>query len=206
MSSPITLEVFSDYVCPWCYLASGRAERLVREFEIGVRLVHYPLHPRTPAEGMSLEELFAGRGYDMEAMYQRMKGLMEEEGLPYSRRTHTYNSRLAQELGTWAETQAGGGAIHAALYKAYFVDGVNIGEREVLVRIAGSVGLPEDEARAVLADRTFKAHVDADWEKSRAYEVTGVPSFVVQGMIMVGAQPYERLVKLVEKAGAARRG
>ena len=72
-----------------------------------VRWVHFPLHPETPAEGASLEALFAGRDIDLEAMYAHMKSLMDEEGLPYGRRTHTYNSRLAQELGTWADTQPG---------------------------------------------------------------------------------------------------
>ena len=71
--------------------------------------MHFPLHPETPAEGRSMAELYAGRNVDPEAMYQRMKGLMDAEGLPYGRRTHTYNSRLAQELGKWADTQPGGG-------------------------------------------------------------------------------------------------
>lgn len=182
-----------------------RTEKLAQVYDIVIKPVHFPLHPETPAEGKSLEELFAGRGYDMEAMYQRMKGLMDAEGLPYSRRTHTYNSRLAQELGTWADTQEGGGAIHDALYKAYFVDGVNIGDIDALVQIAGSVGLPEDEAREVLVSRSFKAQVDADWARSRQYEITGVPTFVANGMGVVGAQPYEMLVRLMDKAGAQRR-
>ena len=69
-------------------------------------------------EGQSLEQLFAGRGMDLDAMFARMKGLMDEEGLDYGQRTHTYNSRLAQELGKWAETQTGGEAIHDAMNRA----------------------------------------------------------------------------------------
>jgi hypothetical protein len=64
-----------------------------------VRCVYFPLHPETPPEGTPLTELFAGRNLDIKAMHARMKGLMDAEGLPYSVRTHTYNSRLAQELG-----------------------------------------------------------------------------------------------------------
>ena len=71
--------------------------------------MHFPLHPETPAEGISIEELFAGRDIDVDAMYRRMKSLMDAEGLPYGRRSHTYNSRLAQELGSWAETRPDGG-------------------------------------------------------------------------------------------------
>ena len=152
-----------------------------------------------------MAEFYASRGTDPEAAYQRMKTLMDAEGLPYGRRTHTYNSRLAQELGKWADTQPGGEAIHDALYRAYFVDARNIGDPGVLVEIAGSVGLPADEARAVLDERRFKDAVDADWAKSHQYGVTGVPTFVADRYGVVGAQPYNVLEQLVEKAGAARR-
>ena len=118
--------------------------------------MHFPLHPETPPEGRSLEELFAGRDVDAEAMYQQMKGRMDAEGLLYERRTHTYNSRLAQELGTWADTLAGDGAIHDALFRAYFVDARNIGDADILVGLAESAGLPADEARDVIAERRFK--------------------------------------------------
>ena len=164
-----------------------------------VTWVHFPLHPETPKEGVSLEELFAGRNIDVEAMYARMKTLMNEEGLPYSKRTHTYNSRLAQELGKWADTQPGGEAIHDALFKAYFVEGRNVGDAETLVEIAASVGLPAEDARRVLTDRTFSAAIDADWRKSRAYGITGVPTFVAGGYGVVGAQPYEVLEQLIER-------
>ena len=182
-----------------------RIEKLKRAFEVETKLVHFPLHPETPAEGRSMAELYAGRNVDPEAMYARMKGLMDAEGLPYGRRSHTYNSRLAQELGKWADTQPGGEAIHDALYKAYFVDAINIGDPEVLVEIAQSVGLDGEEARAVLSERRFKDAVDADWAKSHAYSVTGVPTFVSARYGVVGAQPYEVLEQLLDKAGAVRR-
>ena len=81
-----------------------------------------------------------------------MKGLMEAEGLPYGKRTHTYNSRLAQELGKWADTQEGGYGIHDALYRAYFVDARNIGDIDVLMDVVRAVGLPEEAAREVLME------------------------------------------------------
>jgi predicted DsbA family dithiol-disulfide isomerase len=183
-----------------------RVEKLKDAFEIETALVHFPLHPETPMEGRALAQMYAERGLDPEAMYARMKGLMDAEGLPYGRRTHTYNSRLAQELGKWADTQPGGDRIHDKLYRAYFVDSRNIGDIDVLVEIAESVGLSGAEARAVLAERRFEAAVDADWEKSHRYGVTGVPTFVAGRNGVVGAQPYEVLEQLVEKAGAPRRG
>jgi predicted DsbA family dithiol-disulfide isomerase len=182
-----------------------RIEKLKQTFEIDTTLVHFPLHPDTPAEGRAMAEFYAERQLDPEAMYARMKRLMDAEGLPYGRRTHTYNSRLAQELGKWADTQPGGAALHDALYRAYFVDARNIGDVDVLIDVAQAVGLPADEARAVLAERRFKAAVDQDWAKSRTYGVTGVPTFVAGGQGVVGAQPYEVLEQLLEQAGAPRR-
>jgi predicted DsbA family dithiol-disulfide isomerase len=183
-----------------------RTEKLKRNFDIDAVLVHFPLHPETPAEGQSMAELYAGRGVDPEAMYVRMKRLMDAEGLPYGRRTHTYNSRLAQELGKWADTQPGGAAIHDALYRAYFVDARNIGDIAVLIDVAKSVGLDVDEARRVLIERRFKEAIDADWAKSRQYGVTGVPTFVAGGYGVVGAQPYEVLEQLLDEVGAKRCG
>jgi predicted DsbA family dithiol-disulfide isomerase len=177
-----------------------RIERLRKEHGVQVKFVHFPLHPDTPQEGKSLAEMFAGRGYDIDKMQAQMRARMAAEGLPYGERKMTYNSRLAQELGKWAESQPGGEAIHDALFKAYFVDGKNIGDPDALVEIAKSIGLPEDKAREVVEKRTHKAAVDADWEKSRQYGVTGVPTFVIGSQGVVGAQPYEALEQLVKKS------
>jgi predicted DsbA family dithiol-disulfide isomerase len=182
-----------------------RIEKLRQTFDIEPVLVHFPLHPETPAEGREMATFYAERGLDPEAVYARMKGLMDQEGLPYGRRTHTYNSLLAQELGKWADTQPGGEALHDALYRAYFVDARNIGDPAVLLEVVKSVGLQADEARAVLAERRFKDAVDADWARSHDYGITGVPTFVAEGHGVVGAQPYEVLEKLLEKVGARRR-
>ena len=175
-----------------------RIERLRREHGVQVKFVHFPLHPDTPQQGKSLAELFAGRGYDIDKMQAQMRARMAAEGLPYGERKMTFNSRLAQELGKWAESQPGGEAIHDALFRAYFVDGKNIGDAEVLVEIAKGVGLNPAQAREVLEKRTHKAAVDADWEKSRHYGVTGVPTFVVGDRGVVGAQPYEALEQLLK--------
>jgi predicted DsbA family dithiol-disulfide isomerase len=179
-----------------------RIEKLKREQNVKVKWVHFPLHPDTPQAGRSLEDLFRGRGYDIAKMQAQMRARMEAEGLPYGNRSMTYNSRLAQELGAWADTQPGGEAIHDALFRAYFVDGRNIGDAEVLVEIAAAVGLPAGKAREVLEKRSFKAAVDADWEKSHEYGVTGVPTFVAGNRGVVGAQPYEALDELVKQVRA----
>ena len=147
--------------------------------------------------------MFAGRGVDVPAMHQRMADLMRAEGLPYGQRTHTYNTRLAQELGKWADAR-GIDSLHDVLYRAYFVENRNISDTEELVRLAQSVGLPVDEARSVLSERRFREAVDADWVKSQRYGITGVPAFVSGQHGVVGAQPYEVLEQLVITAGAER--
>ena len=126
-----------------------------------------------------------------------MVKMMEEEGLAYGARTMTYNSRLAQELATWAESRQGNREIHNTLFQAYFVGGINLARIDELVRIAGQVGLSKEEAQEVLENRRFQDAVDASWHRSRALGVTGVPTFIVGNQAVVGAQPYEMLKKLV---------
>ena len=162
-----------------------------------VNWIHFPLHPETPLEGQRIEDLFAGRNIDLEAMYRQMKALMDAERLPYARRSHTYNSRMAQELGKWADTQSSGEAIHDVLFAAYFVEGLNLANVDVLVTLAADVGLNPEQARRVLSERLFEEAVDADWAKSRQYGITGVPTFVAGGYGVVGAQPYEKLKQMV---------
>jgi predicted DsbA family dithiol-disulfide isomerase len=181
-------------------------EKLKAEHHVKVEWVHFPLHPDTPAAGRSLDDLFAGRKVDRKAMHAQMKARMDAEGLPYGERTMTYNSRLAQELGKWAETQSGGDAIHDALFRAYFVDARDISQPAVLLDIVERVGLSVDGAREALETRTFKAAVDADWELSRRYGVTGVPTFVAGRSGVVGAQPYEALEELVREAATQEDG
>jgi predicted DsbA family dithiol-disulfide isomerase len=179
-----------------------RTDRLVATYGLKLVLTLFPLHPETPPEGIELAELFAGRNYDLEAAQERMERLMAAEGLPFGRRTRTYNSRLAQELGKWAETQPGGEVIHDALYRAYFAQGRNIGDIDVLVEVAREVGLPAEEARKALTERTFSPAVDRDWARAREMGVTGVPTFAAGGFGVVGAQPYEALERLVRHVGA----
>ena len=182
-----------------------RVARLQSTFDIDIAYRHFPLHPETPEAGLTLEELFAGRNIDIPAAQARMAHLMDEEGLPYGERTMTYNSRLAQELAKWAETQSGGQQIHDALFQAYFVDNVNLAKIDNLIVIAERIGLPASEAERVLVERQFRESVDADWQRSRKLDITGVPTFVVGNRGLVGAQPYEQLEAFVTSVSAQRR-
>ena len=179
-----------------------RIEKLRTEHNVKIEWVHFPLHPETPMEGRALSALFGGRDADRKARHEQMKARMTAEGLPYGERTMTYNSRLAQELGKWADTQPGGEAIHDAFFRAYFVEARDISGADVMLDVVKSAGLSVDAAREVLEKRTFKDAVDEDWQLSRQYGITGVPTFVVGRFGVVGAQPYEALVQLVEKGTA----
>ena len=130
-----------------------------------------------------------------------MKMNMDREGLPYNaERRWSYNSRLAQELAKWAETKGEAEKINNALFRAYFVDVKNIGQPEVLSEIAAENGLPADEATDVLSSRSFKDAVDEDWRRCAAVGVNAVPTFAAGRYLMVGAQPYAELERLVQHA------
>jgi len=178
---------------------------LRKHFEIEVRWTAFPLHPDTPEEGLTLEQLFAGRPVDIDKVMSRLKQVADELGLPLGERKKTYNSRLAQELAKWAESKEKGDLFHEAVFRAYFVDGKNISKVDELVALAQSIGLPEKEARSVLKSRTFKEAVDADWSRSHALGVTAVPTFVLRDQAMVGAQPYEVLEQFLKTCGLRER-
>ena len=159
---------------------------------------HFPLHPDTPDSGLSLEDLFQGRGTDIEAMKQRMSALMTKENLAYGNRSHTYNSRLAQELAKWGESFPEGEALNLKLFQAYFAEGRNLAEPEVLLDVAEVAGLPLETAEEVIRQRSFRDAVDTDWKRAHDLGVTGVPTFVSGNRGLVGAQPYEAMVQLIQ--------
>jgi predicted DsbA family dithiol-disulfide isomerase len=193
------LEVFTDFVCPWCYLNTPRVEKIRRNFDLDVEWLYFPLHPDTPADGLLLTELFAGRAMNIDAVHARLKLLMDSEGLPFNARTHTYNSRLAQELAKAFDI------LRDPLYRAYFERAQNIGNTDVLINVAQAAGISAHDAREVLVERTFRDAVDADWEKARRYGITGVPTFVAGNQKLSGAQPYEILERFLDAAGVERR-
>ena len=154
---------------------------------------------------MSLIDLFGGesaRGR-LDAAQARLRDLATAEGLEMAHRDRTYNSRLAQELGAWAEEAGRADAFHDAAFQSYFVEAEDISDRAVLLKIVKAAGLDVDEAAEVIDERTHRAAVDADWSRSRAAGVTGVPTFVINGQRVVGAQPLDVLERLV-RAGRGR--
>lgn len=182
-----------------------RIEELKRNFRIEVRWRAFPLHPETPEQGFTLQELFAGRDIDIPGVLARLRSAADELGLDWGDRERTYNSRLAQELGKWAETKGKGDQFHTAVFRAYFADGRNIALRDELAEIASTVGLPKGEALRVLGTRSFKDAVDEDWKLSREWGITAVPTFVIDQKGLVGARPYAELERFLRKNEVAEK-
>ncbi len=134
----------------------------------------------------------------------RVDTMLAREGLPFAERKFSYNSRSAQELAKWAKDQGREDAFNDAVFRAYFVDAANIAEPERLLQLVEEAGLPVEKARRVLSDRTFRQAVNDDWQRCHSLGVTAVPTYLSEGLAIVGAEPYESLERLVTEAGAVR--
>ena len=136
----------------------------------------------------------------MAAARSHFEQVANAEGLDYSARTHWYNSLPAHEAALWADANADGEAFRRAVYRAYFVDGLNIGSAEVLAELASGLGFNAEALRTALADKTYADKVQEQFEFARQVGVTGVPTYVAGRYSMVGAQPYQIFEKLIETA------
>lgn len=173
---------------------------------MSVRWRTFPLHPETPEEGQLLEDLFRATPEKIAGMVAHLKSMAEELGLPFAARSKTYNSRLAQELGLWAEDQGKGDLFHMAAFHAYFADGANLAKKPVLLELARGVGLPEEQAEQVIINRSYKDKVDKDWADSRFMGINAVPTLIMGQHKLVGAQNYSALEELVSFYGVAGKG
>jgi predicted DsbA family dithiol-disulfide isomerase len=199
MNEPLVLEVFFDYICPWCYLGSANTDRLRRELEVEMRWTLFPLHPEIPEEGMELADLFRGSFFDIEAMQDRLQEAAGQVGLPIVRRSRISNSRRAQELDKWAGSLGRGDAFRRAVFHGYFAEGRDIARISELEDIAFLAGLPGNEVRAVLGEGRFAGDVDADWMRARQLAITAVPFYLYGEKPLVGFRPYEDFLSLLGK-------
>jgi len=154
---------------------------------------------------MPLEDLFHADTTQIQRMITGLQEKADELGLAFGPRNRTYNSRLAQELGLWAEDRGHGHAFHMAAFKAYFVEGKNLAQQSVLIEMAEKAGLSGQEAATVLISRSWREQVDRDWQLSRRLKVSAVPTFILANSVLVGAQSYPALAKLMLQHGIHRR-
>ena len=211
----VRIEVWSDVVCPWCYIGKRRLETALERFphreQVDVVWRSYQLDP-TIAEGEThptLPALAAEYGRPVEEMQAMMRHVEETaagEGLQYHLADGVSgNTLLAHELLHLAAEHGLQGATKERLLHAHFEEGRSVFDVDSLTALAVEAGLDEAEVRAALADHRYRPAVLADAREARALGATGVPFFVVDRRYGAsGAQPAELLLQLLERAWSDR--
>jgi predicted DsbA family dithiol-disulfide isomerase len=209
--APLTVEIWSDVVCPWCYIGKRRFEAALAEFPHAVNTVwrSFELDPAAPAtrEHGAAEHLAEKYGMSVEQAeesHAKMTALAAQEGLEYHfETTRGGNSFDAHRLIHLAAAHGKQAEAQERVMRAYFTEGVAIGDREALVALAADLGLDPDEARAVLDGDAYADAVREDELLARRIGIQGVPFFVLDRRYGVsGAQPAELLVQALEQACA----
>ncbi|KAE8762305.1 DsbA family oxidoreductase [Georgenia thermotolerans] len=213
MSQPISVHVWSDIACPWCFIGKRRFEKAAAAFDGEVEVVYhsFELAPDTPVdfEGSEVDFLADHKGMPREQVAQmlgQMTQLAAAEGLAYDfdKVQHTKTLK-AHELLHHAKTQGRQLEVAERLFSAYFEQGRHVGHEEDLVALAVEAGLDAEETRRVLADGTYRADVQADITAARQLGIQGVPFYVVGEKYGVsGAQSPEVFAEALRRAAAER--
>jgi predicted DsbA family dithiol-disulfide isomerase len=209
--APLTVEIWSDVVCPWCYIGKRRFEAALADFphEVEYTWRSFELDPSAPAtrEHSASEHLAAKYGMSLEqaqASHTQMTDLAAQEGLEYHlENARGGNSFDAHRLIHLAAAHDKQDEAKERLMRAYFTEGVAIGDREALVALAADIGLDPDEARSVIESDAYADAVRADEQLAHRIGINGVPFFVLDRRLGVsGAQPAQVLMQALEKACA----
>jgi predicted DsbA family dithiol-disulfide isomerase len=210
------IEIWSDVVCPWCYIGKRRLEKALADFEhadeVEVRWRSYLLDPSAPAVATetvveSLGRKYGGGTAGGRQMVERVVAVAAEEGMDwrYDEAMHVSTIdahrllHLAHEVGG-NELQ---GALKEALLAANFGEARNVGDPAVLRELGLGVGLPADRVDAVLGSQEYLAEVQTDMEQAQRYGASGVPFYVVASKYGVsGAQPADVFTQVLERAWA----
>ncbi len=154
-----------------------------------MRWTAYPLHTDIPEEGISLGGS-AAKSKHIDEMNERLKNAADEAGLPFGRRTKSYSTRLAHELGKWVQSQGKGDAFHNAVFRAVFVENINIALAPVLVDLVEGLGLSGRDAMGIVESHPFRDAVDADWFRSLEIDPEYIPSLMIGDQLLVNPQKY----------------
>jgi len=204
----LKIDVYSDVICPWCYLGKKRLEAALAQWggKAEVRFLPYELNPGTPIEGLDhkahLEAKFGGR-HVLDQAHARLTALGKEVGIDYhfDDIERTPNTFKAHRVLWLAEQEGKGNEAHNAFFKAYFTDGKDLGDDKVLIETAVSVGLDKAKVEKLLAGKELEEEVREAEERAYDLGVQGVPFFVFNDKLAVsGAQGVETFVKAIEKS------
>jgi predicted DsbA family dithiol-disulfide isomerase len=208
----VTIDVFSDPICPWCMIGKRRLDRaleIMGGVSVEVRWRVFQLNPTMPREGMDraayLSAKFGGAARAGE-IYRAIRNEGAAEGIDFAfeRIARTPNTLRAHALIRAAVSHGLADVMAERLFRAYFLEGRDIGAPPVLEDLAAEVGLPESDISACLADDTDLSALVAEDAGARAAGITGVPYFVIDGRFSLsGAVPPEVLVRALELAGQA---
>jgi len=208
------VEIWSDFVCPWCYIGKRRFEKALAEFdhadEVEVVWHSFQLHPdhpkgvRAPLE-QTLAAKIGGTIEQVRAMNDRVKFLAAAEGLDYDFDRYTFvNTFDAHRLAHLANAHGLGAVLHERFLRAQLIEGEVLDDTDTLVRLADEVGVPKDEAQRVLVSDDYSVEVDEDTRELQALGGNGVPFFVFDRRYGIsGAQPTEVFLQTFETAYAA---
>ena len=214
--SPLSIDIISDVVCPWCFIGKRRLEaalarRASSDAPVQVRWLAFQLNPDIPACGVDrrsyLEQKFGGPERAQQ-IYARIKAAGDEVGIAFDfeRIVRQPNTVNAHRLIAWAQDvdMNKSDALVERLFRAYFIEGTDIGDIDALARLAGDAGFDANAARAWLASDAGRAAIQAEERRTRALGVTGVPFFVFnQRLAVSGAQPPEVLLGAMDEASVA---
>lgn len=194
----ISIRIFSDFTCPFCYIGAGIIEELKQEFDIREEWVSYELHPETPQGGVLLAERFPD--YDLDALFEELRIKGARYGCEFGEVTLLSNSRMALEAAEFARDHGKHHAFHAAAFRAYFKETRDIGQTAVLLGIAVQVGLDTDELLQALTRRCYEGRLKAGHEEGTLYNVSVLPTFVFNGKEkIVGLRPLEAFRHLLTR-------
>jgi predicted DsbA family dithiol-disulfide isomerase len=191
------LLVFSDYICPFCYLALDLVQRLSRDYDIEVAWKNYEIHPQTPAVGEP-----ADSGEAAQAESRRLCELNPALGPRIRSPSIVANSHLAHEAAEFAREQGKFPALHLRLFQAYFEQDVNIGSLPALIQLGAEVGLDPAALKEAVTGHRYHSQLQRVVQEKLWYGVFGTPTFVLGRYKIVGPQRYEVFQELMHRIGA----